>query len=194
MAFVEGIQKRATRVPVAPPPRDVGANSGPQPPKLGLWLAWPAIVVLMVADQLLPQRSIPCLRAAGLVALALAVVFVVPPFFLLWKRGQAMDGRGSMRGGTVVDTGLYGLVRHPQYLGFMCLACGFALLYPHWLIFALAAFAAVSLWFQARQEERYCCVELGAAYEEYARRVPRFNIVLGIARHVRRGRNLGSRG
>ena len=61
-------------------------------------------------------------------------------------------------------------------------SAGFAALDPHPLIITLAGGAAVFFCIQAVQEERHCLARMGAEYDAYRRRVPRFNAVLGLFR------------
>jgi protein-S-isoprenylcysteine O-methyltransferase Ste14 len=76
-------------------------------------------------------------------------------------------------GHRVIDTGPYGLVRHPIYTGLIAamLATGVAV----GTISAMlgAVLIAIGLWQKARMEEGFLAQELGAdAYKSYARRVP----------------------
>jgi protein-S-isoprenylcysteine O-methyltransferase Ste14 len=118
----------------------------------------------------------------GAFVLLLAGVFIFAPFCLLTKHGGVADGQTYVRARIVVDQGLYAITRHPQYLGYIFLACGFALLSQHWVAVLLAAVGATFFHLQAVREERYCLVQLGEHYEQYLRRVPRFNFILGIVR------------
>jgi protein-S-isoprenylcysteine O-methyltransferase Ste14 len=76
-------------------------------------------------------------------------------------------------GHRVIDTGPYGLVRHPIYTGLIAamLATGVAVA----TITALlgTVLIAFGLWQKARMEEGFLTTELGAsAYGTYCRRVP----------------------
>jgi protein-S-isoprenylcysteine O-methyltransferase Ste14 len=161
-----------------------------EPPKLFAWLGSLVTISLILITQLLARGDDAYLRGAGVFALLLAAVFIFAPFFLLRKHGRTEDGKTYMGTRTVVDQGLYTITRHPQYLGYMFLACGFALLSQHWVAFLLTALGVALFYFQAVTEERYCLVRLGEAYEQYLRRVPRFNVVLGIIRLLRRSKAL----
>jgi protein-S-isoprenylcysteine O-methyltransferase Ste14 len=73
----------------------------------------------------------------------------------------------------VVDTGPYGLVRHPIYTGII--AASIAVVVVRGSVFALAGAGLMTLgWYiKARLEERFLRQELGAAdYDAYAARVP----------------------
>ena len=56
-----------------------------------------------------------------------------------------------------------------------------------WLALALAAVGVGGFYLQAVEEEKECLARFGQAYERYRRRVPRFNVVLGLVRRLRRG-------
>jgi len=160
----------------------------PEPPKLYAWLASVVTISLIVITQFLPRSGNPVLRGAGVFVLLLAGGFIFWPFYLLAKCGETKDGQTYMQAGIVVDRGLYAIVRHPQYLGYTFLACGFALLSQHWVAILLAVVGATCFYLQAAREEKYCLAKFGAAYAQYCRRVPRFNAVLGIIRFAQRGK------
>lgn len=159
-----------------------------EPPKLFAWLGSLVTISLILITQFLARGEDPYLRGVGVFVLMLAAAFIFAPFFLLRKHGRTADGMTYMGTRTVVDQGLYAITRHPQYLGYMFLACGFALLSQHCVAFLLAALGVTLFYFQAVTEERYCLVRLGEAYAHYLRRVPRFNVVLGIIRLLRRSK------
>jgi len=106
------------------------------------------------------------------------------PFFTLRRHGGALPGESYMMTTTVVDHGIYAVVRHPQYLGYMCLNVTFMLVSPHWLITLLGSTAIMLLYLFAQQEEKRLIKKFGEAYREYMDRVPRFNIILGLVRRV----------
>jgi len=158
-----------------------------EPPKLFAWLASLVTISLIIVTQFLPRGDDPYLRGTGVFVLLLAGVFIFLPFFLLKKHGRIKDGENYVQTRAVVDRGLYAITRHPQYLGYMFLACGFALLSQHWVAVLLAVAGATFFYLQAVREESYCLAQLGEPYEQYRRRVPRF-IVLGMIRLLQRGR------
>jgi protein-S-isoprenylcysteine O-methyltransferase Ste14 len=157
-----------------------------KPPKLVAWLAALATLGTILVPQFLTRGDNADLRGAGVLLLALAAVLIFPPFFLLRKHGRIEDGETYMQTRAVVDQGSYSIIRHPQYLGYMFLACGFALLSQHTLAVLLAAAAVTLFYVQAVQEEAYCIARLGEPYQHYLQRVPRFNLVLGLLRLWRR--------
>ena len=106
------------------------------------------------------------------------------PFFTMRRYGGTLPGESYMMTTTVVDRGIYAVVRHPQYLGYMCLNVTFMLISPHWLIILVGSTAIMLLYLFALQEEKRLIKKFGEAYQEYMSRVPRFNIIRGLVRRV----------
>lgn len=73
----------------------------------------------------------------------------------------------------LVETGLYGLMRHPIYSGLIAGGLGWALVHNSWLTLLLAAVIFVFFDFKARREERALRAHF-PAYARYAQRVRRF--------------------
>ena len=186
MAEIEGVRHEGDGRPADGQSADRGASQDRTPPGRCAWLASLATVLLLIASLLLERGDNAYLRVAGIVTLALASVFIFVPFFLFRRHGQSEGGGTYMQTQAVVDRGLYAITRHPQYLGYMLLASGFALLLQHWLSTILALTSIVLFYRQAMHEERYCLAKFGVWYEQYLVRVPRFNVVVGIVRLVSR--------
>jgi protein-S-isoprenylcysteine O-methyltransferase Ste14 len=157
-----------------------------RPPALLAWLASAVTVSVIVVTQFLPRGGSPALRGMGVFLLLLAGPLMLWPLYLLAKRG-GRDGQAYLEASCVTESGLYAVARHPQYLGYSALAWGFSLLSQHWVALLLAAAASLLFHLQAVREEKYCIDRFGASYERYRRRVPRYNVILGIIRFLRGG-------
>jgi protein-S-isoprenylcysteine O-methyltransferase Ste14 len=73
----------------------------------------------------------------------------------------------------IVETGPYGLVRHPIYTGLIAAAFGLAVQVGSAQALVGAALMSFGFWMKARLEERFLMAELGAAaYADYRRRIP----------------------
>jgi protein-S-isoprenylcysteine O-methyltransferase Ste14 len=160
-------------------------NSNEKRPQALEWIAGMATAALLVADLVVERGTNGALRVAGVVVLVFAPFFFVPPFFLLKQHGRAEAGQGFFCTTRVVDRGVYGVVRHPQYVGYSLLAVGFAMRTQNIVTWALAVVAVAFFYLQALIEERFCALQLGAEYAAYMKRVPRFNFAFGIFRYLR---------
>lgn len=77
--------------------------------------------------------------------------------------------------GRLATTGLYGLVRHPQYTGLFLGLFGEGVV--HWpTLFSVGLFPIIVIAYTllARKEEKRMIGEFGGAYRDYMRRVPMF--------------------
>ena len=96
--------------------------------------------------------------------------------FAWWARihlGTLWSGRVTRKAGhRVVDTGPYGIVRHPIYTGLIAAMLATALLRPGPFGIAGIALIALSFVIKYRLEERFLMEELGPEYAAYRKRVP----------------------
>ncbi len=79
----------------------------------------------------------------------------------------------------LVTSGIYRIVRHPQYLGLILVIVAFNIQWPTILTLAMAPALIVMYVRQTRVEDRALATEFGEAYFRYAARVPAFIPRLG---------------
>jgi protein-S-isoprenylcysteine O-methyltransferase Ste14 len=73
----------------------------------------------------------------------------------------------------IIDTGPYGIVRHPIYTGIILAVFAVALIKGTVIAIAGASVATLGFWIKARLEERFLGEQLDAkAYDDYRQRVP----------------------
>ena len=65
------------------------------------------------------------------------LVFGGLPVFEFRKKGGVKKGKSYIHTTRLVDTGIYSVVRHPQYVTFMLWAIAGMLLFQHWIIILL---------------------------------------------------------
>ncbi|MBM3190660.1 MAG: isoprenylcysteine carboxylmethyltransferase family protein [Chloroflexi bacterium] len=108
------------------------------------------------------------------------------PTFTLRKHGGVAKGKSYIHTTALVDRGIYGLVRHPQYLSFLLVHLFFVLLVQHWAVTALGLAAIPLLYLIVQDEEQRNLERFGEAYRDYMARVPQLNLVAGLCRLLRR--------
>ena len=149
-------------------------------------LAGLVAIATIIAAVVLGSGAVRPLRIAGggigLVALLLALF----PILTLVRHGRPTEGESYLHTTKLVDRGLFGVVRHPQYLAYILFMLTFGLLAQHMVVTVLASLASVLLYMNAVLEERECAEKLGQEYRDYTKRVPRFNLVVGVVRRFRR--------
>jgi protein-S-isoprenylcysteine O-methyltransferase Ste14 len=123
---------------------------------------------------------------AGWVILWVSAIFGWLPIFTLKKWGGVPQGKGYVNTTQLVDKGVYGVVRHPQYLAGMLMGVALSLIAQHWAVAVLGLVVVVISYVDTYDEERSCVAKFGEEYTRYAERVPRVNFILGLVRLLRR--------
>jgi protein-S-isoprenylcysteine O-methyltransferase Ste14 len=152
---------------------------------------WGLMMTLTVSQVILglflynrPHLSV--IRNAGWIILWIAGIFGVIPTFTFRKKGVVAKGRDYTHTTVLVDSGIYGVVRHPQYLSFMLINLGLLLIAQQWLTTAVGVVAMV-LNYQIMVEADQAGIEkFGKDYLRYMEKVPRMNFLAGVIRLARR--------
>lgn len=133
-----------------------------------------------------PEASLAIINT-GWGILWLSALFGWLPIFTFRKKGD-VQGRGYIHTTKLVDSGVYAIVRHPQYLAGILISLALPLITQHWSVAALGAVAAVIYYINTFEEEKGCIEKFGQAYRRYMETVPRLNFILGMFR-LATGRN-----
>lgn len=117
--------------------------------------------------------------------LMLSAIFSWLPIFTFRRKGN-VEGRGYIRITTLVDSGVYAIVRHPQYLAGILMSIALPLISQHWLVAVLGLIAALIYVQNTFDEEQGCIQKFSDEYKQYMQRVPRLNFIAGILRIFKR--------
>jgi protein-S-isoprenylcysteine O-methyltransferase Ste14 len=100
------------------------------------------------------------------------------PFFvlsyLLFKYSHETVFHEKREKLTVIDTGVYGIVRHPMYLASILIYLAVLILTLSFLGLIVWIITLIFYYYISRYEERILMQKLGAEYEDYRRRVKMF--------------------
>ena len=102
----------------------------------------------------------------------LSFLFIGGGFILISSGWKALYE--AQRHHSLVTTGVYSYVRHPQYVGFVLIMFGFLLQWPTLLTLAMFPILVFMYARLARAEERESVAAFGDAYRSYMRDVPAF--------------------
>jgi len=147
------------------------------------------IMQLAAGFYLLPRVSqIETLAYMGVGLYSLSgLIFGLLPIFEFRRKGEVLPGKSYVRTTRVVDTGLYSIVRHPQYLTWMFWAVAGMLLFQHWTVVLLGIPIVPLTYLDMIREDKENVRKFGEEYERYMQRVPRANFLWGIVRSLRAG-------
>ena len=123
----------------------------------------------------------------GWVVWAFGMVLVMAPIIMFPRRGGVPKGKSFVNTTHLVDTGIYAVVRHPQYTGgVFSIFLTTLLWYPHWLFGVLGVIGTAVVYMSCREEDQRMIEKFGDDYVAYMQKVPRMNFLLGVIRVLRR--------
>jgi len=153
---------------------------------LGIVLTVATVGQIIFSFVLYNQDGVDWVRNLGWIVLAISGVFGWLPIYTFRQKGGVARGKSYMQTTALVDSGIYSIVRHPQYLAGLLMNLALALIAQHWLVAALGAVSAITYYPSAVYEEQASIEKFGEPYQLYMERVPRMNAVVGIIRQVSR--------
>ena len=132
--------------------------------------------------------SLDFLVYAGWILLVFSVFVILLAGGEFRKKGGAPKGESIVHTTVVVDSGVYAVVRHPQYLGFILFVLALVLMSQHWLSMISGVLGSALFYKDILREEQMIVEKFGDDYKRYMERVPRMNLLIGILRLLRRRR------
>jgi protein-S-isoprenylcysteine O-methyltransferase Ste14 len=131
------------------------------------------LVILTIAGVWQPTSHI-WLKVVGWAIQVLGIVLLAQSFRYLSSRGKPLDEHQEPT--VIVDTGVYGLIRHPMYGGIGTWAVGIAIGRPTTGSILIAAACVAFALLAAAKEDEHNLRRFGKPYAEYMRRVPLMNL------------------
>ena len=113
------------------------------------------------------------------------LVFGLLPVIEFRKKGQVKNGKSYIHTTQLVDSGIYSIVRHPQYVTFMLWAIAGILLFQHWIVILLGIPIFPLTYIDLIKADKDAIKQFGDNYKAYMKKVPRANFLLGIIRKFR---------
>ncbi len=115
----------------------------------------------------------------------LSVVFGFLPIFILRWHGGVEAGKSYVHTSRLVDTSVYAIVRHPQYLAGILFNLALMLLAQHWLVILIGLVSAGLIYLDMHAADLEGIEKFGDEYKRYMQRVPSANLFLGVIRLFR---------
>lgn len=159
-----------------------------EPKWIASWITTGLVIGQIILLIVLGGGEVEWLRYAGFVLWALAAVFGWVPVYQFKKHGGVAEGDSYVETTRLVDTGLYAIVRHPQYVAWPLTGVAVALVSQHPAVIAMGAAAIVLACVDFRKVDDLDLAKFGDPYRAYMERVPGWNFVAGFWRRLRRRR------
>jgi protein-S-isoprenylcysteine O-methyltransferase Ste14 len=131
--------------------------------------------------------SLTAVLYIGWALLILGLLMMTFPRYDLSKRGNPPEGKSWVHTTTLVDTGIYGIVRHPLYVGWLLDIFALMLISQYWVTILVGALPFASVVYYTYVEDRNNREKFGQSYVDYSKRVPMMNFILGAVKYRRRG-------
>jgi protein-S-isoprenylcysteine O-methyltransferase Ste14 len=113
------------------------------------------------------------------------LVFGLLPVIEFRKKGRVKSGKSYIHTTQIVETGIYSIVRHPQYVTFILWAIAGMLLFQHWIVVFLGVPIFPLTYIDLIKADKDAIKQFGDDYKSYMKKVPRANFLLGIIRKVK---------
>ncbi|MCP8318698.1 MAG: hypothetical protein L6N95_02575 [Candidatus Methylarchaceae archaeon HK01B] len=148
-----------------------------------LFISQIIIGIYLLSD--ITQIEILAYAGVGLYVFS-GIVFGMLPVMEFRKKGRVPKGKSYIHTTRLVDTGIYSIVRHPQFVTFILWAIAGMLLFQHWIIILLGIPIITLTYIDLIRADKAAIGKFGNDFKAYMKRVPRANFLLGIIRLLRR--------
>jgi protein-S-isoprenylcysteine O-methyltransferase Ste14 len=132
--------------------------------------------------------GIDALAYFGLFLWGISALMGIVPMLTFRRHGGVAEGDSYMRTTKLVDVGIYSVVRHPQATAGLVLVVALVCISQHPISLLVGAVTFGVMYADIVRDDAALVKRFGHEYEEYMVRVPRTNIVLGMARRIARER------
>ena len=114
------------------------------------------------------------------------LVFGMLPVVEFRRRGNVKKGKSYIHTTTLVATGIYSIVRHPQYVTFILWSIAGVLLFQNLIVVLLGIPIIPLTYIDLIKADDDAIDKFGDEYKVYMKKVPRANFLLGIIRYLRK--------
>lgn len=135
------------------------------------------VLLLVLGVILIPAFIVFFNHGENIVLKALGIILLILAGFLMWLQIYTFRKLGKT---PLITTGIYSFIRHPQYLAGMLLGLSFIMITQHWLVLALGVPFIIIFYIAGWDEDKFCVKKFGKEYEDYMKKVPRFNLIFGV--------------
>ena len=131
------------------------------------------------------RDGLQVIKYAGWIIWALSVLFGWLPIFILKRKGGVGKGKSYVHTSVLVDSGLYAIVRHPQYTAGILFSLALILISQTWIIAGIGFVCIILMYIDILNADKYEIQKFGDEYKRYMKKVPGTNFLLGVIRILR---------
>ena len=128
----------------------------------------------------------PLLIIVGWVNLILGLIFIFLAMGFLRFTGRVENGKDFTHTTTMVTDGIYAVVRHPLYLGWLLLYPAVIFLSQNWLVTIIGCIGSACMVQITQLDDASLIEKFGEPYIGYLESVPRLNFIEGILKLLKK--------
>lgn len=110
------------------------------------------------------------------------------PCYIFKKKGGVAKGDSYIKTTKLVDTGIYAIGRHGQFLAGILFSLALILITQHWLSLLCGIPVMIGIYYDMFRADKALIMKFGDNYMEYMKMVPRVNFIWGIVKYLYRKR------
>jgi protein-S-isoprenylcysteine O-methyltransferase Ste14 len=149
---------------------------------------WGPLLLIQLIHSFFVQNflGLTVIYVIGWIVWILSIFFGIMPIYMFRKKGGVAKKDSYMKTTILVDTGIYAIVRHGQYLAGILLSLSLILITQHWFNAICGIPIMILVYIEMFRADKDLIKKFGDEYKEYMRKVPRANFLWGIIKLFRR--------
>ena len=155
---------------------------------LPMIITWCCIVAQIILTFVLwsSYYDLDVLVYVGYVFWVLGAIFGIVPIIQFRRKGKVAKGDSYIKTTKLVRTGLYAIVRHPQYIAAIIISIALAFMSQHWVVIILVTPTIGMTFIDTQRADKRLIEKFGEEYENYRKEVPRMTPLYGILKLIGR--------
>lgn len=151
------------------------------------WILAGALMILQLVLSIIlfNQAGVEAFRYVGWILLVASIGLGWLSVSILRKKvgREQKESRKMVAGDSkILESGVYGVVRQPQYLTSVCVNLALILIAQSWVVGTFGVFGMTLNYVAAVSADQELLDKFGEDYRDYMNRVPRINFITGIVR------------
>ena len=151
-------------------------------------IAWICIIIQLVLTftNWLNYYDVDGLYYTGFAVWGLSAIFGILPIIEFRRKGKVAEGSSYMKTTFLVTSGIYSIVRHPQYVAGIFISLALVCMSQFWAVILLFVSVVFLTYLDSRKANENLIKKFGDQYMEYMGRVPGLDPISGVARLILR--------
>jgi len=108
------------------------------------------------------------------------------PFYEFKKKGGVTKGDSYIKTTKLVDTGIYAIVRHGQFLAGILFSLALIFITQHWFNLLCGIPVMIGIYYDMFRADKALIMKFGDDYRKYMKKVPRANFLWSIVKYLYR--------